>query len=1042
MTPMLRIATRHLSIVALVIIALLAGKSFSWGGPLEDAEAVVRPYLSEYFGYTRANNQAAAERLADSKLRAVEREYQKQPLVIALVLESRAVLYDTAGRQVDSIPLYQRVIEIEERVLGADHLRVSSSILLLATTMAAVSRYAEAQQLCERGLAIREKQLGPDHPEVAEALRYLAATYNLRGFKSKVEPLLRRSIAIHEGQKDPDLNELAGDFATLAGLLEGQGRFAEAEALLRRVIEIRQKVLQPDDVRLINTWKALASLFVQQGRYAEAEPLYKRVLAKREELDGRNHLEVGSILDDLALLYQMQGRYREAESLYLQALSIAENWNENTQSEIAYVCNHLAGLYLLLQQYDKAEQYCRRGLTNREKLLGPDHDLVADSLIEMGRICAAQHRYPQAQADFQRAVEILERQLGPNSPRVSDALNQLARLYCAMARFTEAEPLADRVLSIRERAMVSPGERSAAYADRARISWELGRKSEAIADLKQSLALAEEQRGQVAGAEHERAAAFAEFAKPFEQMVAWQVELGDVGEALSAMERARARSLLDEMQLEGADLNLARSTTERAQLNEEESKLKISVADLEAQLSSAKVGDRADLEARLAQARAALYEHYRDERNSNPVYRTLLGAGSGPPRLSQLQRRVVAPDALLLAYLVGNDGGYVLSIDAKSAQLTKLELKPAQAEILGVEPGPLHADRLADVLVNSPTKSLLPKLANPSQALQVSAQLAALWESLIPAAVREAIASGKYQRLVIIPDGSLSLLPFETLVVENAAEPKYLLDIGPSIQYAPSATVLYNLLDRGPVDAAASAQAVLTVGDPAYAVAKAEAPANTTASSSARYSSAGGELSRLPYSGTESRWVAKNFAQQGMKVTDLLGANATEQNVRKAAAGRGILHLACHGLTDQAFGNFFGALALTPGPRGAADAADDGFLSLPEIYQLDLKQCELAILSACQTNYGPQQKGEGVWALSRGFLVAGSRRVVASNWLVDDEAAASLVSYFTAGLAQAEKQGASEDYAQALHSAKRWVRGQKKWQSPYYWGTFVLVGPN
>jgi len=82
-----------------------------------------------------------------------------------------------------------------------------------------------------------------------------------------------------------------------------------------------------------------------------------------------------------------------------------------------------------------------------------------------------------------------------------------------------------------------------------------------------------------------------------------------------------------------------------------------------------------------------------------------------------------------------------------------------------------------------------------------------------------------------------------------------------------------------------------------------------------------------------------------------------------------------------------------------------------------------------------------VWALSRGFIVDGARRVVASNWLVDDKAAASLVSYFTAGVAQAEKQGKPVDYAESLQSAKRWGRGQQKWQSPYYWGTFVLVGP-
>jgi CHAT domain-containing protein len=146
-------------------------------------------------------------------------------------------------------------------------------------------------------------------------------------------------------------------------------------------------------------------------------------------------------------------------------------------------------------------------------------------------------------------------------------------------------------------------------------------------------------------------------------------------------------------------------------------------------------------------------------------------------------------------------------------------------------------------------------------------------------------------------------------------------------------------------------------------------------------------------------------------------------------------------LVDNQFGNFFGALALTPGNRGAENSADDGFLTLPEIYALNLKGCEAAILSACQTNYGPQQRGEGVWALSRGFLVAGSRRVIASNWLADDAAAASLVSIFCSHLAKQRQANEPLDYAKALHEAKRWVRKQEKWRQPYYWGSFVLIGP-
>jgi CHAT domain-containing protein len=139
---------------------------------------------------------------------------------------------------------------------------------------------------------------------------------------------------------------------------------------------------------------------------------------------------------------------------------------------------------------------------------------------------------------------------------------------------------------------------------------------------------------------------------------------------------------------------------------------------------------------------------------------------------------------------------------------------------------------------------------------------------------------------------------------------------------------------------------------------------------------------------------------------------------------------------------------VAPGPNSASDAADNGFLTLAEIYELDLNACELAILSACQTNYGPEQEGEGVWGLSRGFLVAGARRVVASNWLVDDEAAAHLMSYFCGNVAKTSKttspgnDTAQPDYAVAMQLAKREVRKKEKWRSPYYWATFVLVGPN
>jgi CHAT domain-containing protein len=399
---------------------------------------------------------------------------------------------------------------------------------------------------------------------------------------------------------------------------------------------------------------------------------------------------------------------------------------------------------------------------------------------------------------------------------------------------------------------------------------------------------------------------------------------------------------------------------------------------------------------------------------------------------------------MLLAYQFGDEGGYLIVCGPDSARLAALYVDDAAAGELGIDAGPLTAKRLAACLMNENQSGVVQQIAKPSQAGELISKLAALWRILIPPSEQEALLSGKIRRVVVIPDGPLALLPMEALVVNNDSPPQYLLDAGPPILYGPSATVLYNLAERPATAASRDVQPVLTVANPAYSSSTeplaATSPIDDLTPRSS-YRSGGGTLNSLPYSGTESKWVAESFKTMGIPVARLDQALATENNLRGNVSGRQILHLACHGLADQRHGNFFGALALTPGAKATTQPADDGFLTLAEIYELNLSGCELAILSACETNYGPQQRGEGVWALSRGFLVAGARRVVASNWLVDDEAAASLISYFCSGVAKGQKEG-NVDYARSLHEAKRWVRQQEKWQSPHYWGTFVLVGPN
>ena len=65
----------------------------------------------------------------------------------------------------------------------------------------------------------------------------------------------------------------------------------------------------------------------------------------------------------------------------------------------------------------------------------------------------------------------------------------------------------------------------------------------------------------------------------------------------------------------------------------------------------------------------------------------------------------------------------------------------------------------------------------------------------------------------------------------------------------------------------------------------------------------------------------------------------------------------------------------------------------------------------------------------------------ASNWVVDDQAGTTLISYFSSYLASAGKEASARDYAKALHDAKKQGRKQKTWSNPFYWSSLVLAGP-
>lgn len=621
-----------------------------------------------------------------------------------------------------------------------------------------------------------------------------------------------------------------------------------------------------------------------------------------------------------------------------------------------------------------------------------------------------------------------------------------------------------------------------------------GSAQEAIALLRRALELVELPRAMTTGAEEQRSAYFAQFSPGFDLLVNLLVETGRWREALEVSEQRRSRTFLDQLKIAGVDLHQTVPESKQGLVAEAEAirdkyytTLALLVDDGTASAKASK------LAAELKTLQGQLIEAESQIRSASTVYQQLLAepiAGNAQAELAMadgdwVASQLGAGDDVALVYYIGAEKSYVFECSRKEIRATPLRVSLGLAKDLGLaaknaadagaKDRPLGEEDVAklvswitrnqshlpddsdqantdgrendaDVTNRQVTERgqdletiLAPKI-QPQHMLQVT-------DMLVPKDVQSRIKNSSCQHVIVVPDGPLHQLAFESLPV--ALSPStYLLDEFPPICYVPSLQIYRQL--QGDAGERGDPTTVLTVADPQYHNANAEVrqalPEGLSSLEQEFRHYYRRALDNLPDTKVESDSVRQAFEKIGLQpdgIISLTSDAATEANLkdilaRMAAAKRrvGFLHLAAHGLVDQRYNNLFGALALTPPNRPSA--ADDGFLTLYEVMTLPLAGCDLAVLSACQTNCGTDNALEAGSTMARAFFCAGTRRVVCSQWSVNDAATASLVAGFTDDVTADLAAGRDVDYAKALTEAKRKLRVTKK--EPYYWAPFVLIG--
>ena len=424
--------------------------------------------------------------------------------------------------------------------------------------------------------------------------------------------------------------------------------------------------------------------------------------------------------------------------------------------------------------------------------------------------------------------------------------------------------------------------------------------------------------------------------------------------------------------------------------------------------------------------------------------------------------RSVAPrGGLLLVYHVGPGESWVFIVPPQGRiEALPLTIGANDAAVLGAASGPLtesaleriitgdtraggeHLPGIADLLGGMPTGGYVAlgmRAATGPDSFEL--RMHALWRTLVPTPLWKRVARAR--SAVVIPDAALHLVAFEALVTRPRAAgardgTRYWIDDGPALTYGPSATALAGIArrPRAPSDRFAN-QPVLSVSnvafaaDPSASAPPAEDPTRGTLVLRGR------RWSPLPGTAQETDAIRSAFGPG--RVTVLEGTKAGERAVCGAITRHRYVHLATHGFVEPQGSRLVAGLVFAA-PSGAVTSSDDdGMLELFEIHRLAVA-CDLAVLSACETARGSRVAGEGTFALSRGFLAAGARRVVASLWAVGDRPTAAIVGSLFTSIAAAGKRGAEPDVATELRDAKLRVRRDPRWADPFHWAPFVVSG--
>jgi len=873
----------------------------------------------------------------------------------------------------------------------------------------AVERYAEALRLM--------REVGDKRGE-AMTLTNIGTIYNLLGEPQKALEPLNQALTIWQALGDRHLEAIT---------LSINGRVYYAVGDPQKALESYSLALPV--MRAVGDQSGEAGTFTQIGSvyrligepqkaldyFAQALPLWRALGDQRNE---------ATVLNNMGTVYNLLGEPQMAFHYFQQVLPLVRAIGDRrvegvTLSNIGSIYNLLGDPKNALKQLDQALTLARDSGDRRQEAVVLTHTGTAYS----------------ASGDQRKAVEFLERAL-PLRVAVSDrqgeaiTLNHLGRVYDLAGDAHKADEYYGKALPIWRAVGDRNGEVAALYG-MARAESKLGDLAGASQRTEAALTIINTLRTKVTSRDL-RASYFASVQDLFKlhidllmQLHRRQSSAGFDAAALKTYEQARARSLLDMLTEASADIRqgvdpalLARERSLQQMLSAEADRQMRLFGGQHTEESASAVRRKIDdLLTQLLAIEAELKAH-------SPRYAAL--TQPAPLGLTEIQTTVTDGSTLLLEYSLGEERSYLWAVTANSFSSYEL---PPRATIEA------EARRCYELLT---ARNRLVKFETTEEkrerVRQADAEYPSAARALSQILLGPVVAQLEGKRLLIVPDGALEYLPFAALTVPNETGRQFVpLIVKHEVTSIPSASTLA-VLRRELQERAAAEKVVAVFADPVFD--KTDERVNSGGHHGAPaaekiIASESPALPRLPYTRQEAEAILALAPATGRKAALGFDANRTAAMSDDLSKYR-IIHFATHSFLDSTHPELSG-IALSMLDRQGRP--QEGFLRSYEIFNLKLA-AELVVLSGCRTGLGKEVKGEGLYGMTRGFMYAGSKRVLVSLWDVQDQATARLMTDFYRGLLGPKRPAT----AAALKAAQIAIWREVRWRAPYYWAGFVLQG--